>query len=428
MTFTVVFLFLLLLLCGFPIIVALSIPSLIYVTLNNLPHSMISYSIFQSLNSFPLIAGPLFILMGNLVNEFGETERLYNFSRLLFNNAKGYSAKVNVIVSLVFAGISGAAVADIGGLGQIEIKAMEQEGFKKDYAAALTSATSTVGPIFPPSIPLIIYAVTVEISTLKALLAGLLPALLIVCALYVFVIWQIPKKLVQKTAETANNTVQMENNFFKAFLSALPMLVLAPLIILFMLTGWFSPSEAGAASVIYIIFIEIFRRKFQFKKFINSMIATYKTIACIFMIIAVASFFSKILTLERFPEMVTSWFLNVSDNKIIILLLINIVCLVVGMFMETVSSIIILSPIFLVVAQAIGVDPIHLGVILVFNLGIGMFTPPFGVGVYTVAKVGNVAPDKVFKALMPLYLPLIVALILITFIPSLTLWVPNLLG
>jgi len=395
MTFTVVFLFLLLLLCGFPIIVALSIPSLIYVTLNNLPHSMISYSIFQSLNSFPLIAGPLFILMGNLVNEFGETERLYNFSRLLFNNAKGYSAKVNVIVSLVFAGISGAAVADIGGLGQIEIKAMEQEGFKKDYAAALTSATSTVGPIFPPSIPLIIYAVTVEISTLKALLAGLLPALLIVCALYVFVIWQIPKKL---------------------------------LIILFMLTGWFSPSEAGAASVIYIIFIEIFRRKFQFKKFINSMIATYKTIACIFMIIAVASFFSKILTLERFPEMVTSWFLNVSDNKIIILLLINIVCLVVGMFMETVSSIIILSPIFLVVAQAIGVDPIHLGVILVFNLGIGMFTPPFGVGVYTVAKVGNVAPDKVFKALMPLYLPLIVALILITFIPSLTLWVPNLLG
>lgn len=427
MVFGIVILFLFLLLCGFPIIVTLAVPALIYSIINHLPPSMITYSIFQSLNSFPLIAGPLFILMGNLVNEFEETERVYNFARILFRNAKGYSAKVNVIVSLIFAGISGAAVADIGGLGQIEIRAMEREGFKKDYAGALTAATSTVGPIFPPSIPLIIYAVTVEISTLKALLAGVFPALIIVATLYVFVILQIPKKIGERAVKVDEHTAPRDDRLFIAFINAFPMLVLAPLIVVFMLTGWFSPSEAGAASVLYIIMVEMLRGEFSFKKLFSSMIATYKTIATIFMIIAVASFFTKVLTLERFPQMVTVWFLGISDNKIIILLLINLVCLIVGMFMETVSSLIILSPIFLVVAKAVGVDPVHLGVILVFNLGIGMFTPPFGVGVYTVANVGNVSPDKVFRALLPLYWPLIIALLIITFVPALTLWLPGLI-
>jgi len=428
MVLFVLLIFLSLLIFGFPIIVAMGIPALIYAAIKDLPPSMISYSMFQSLNSFPLIAGPLFILMGNLVNEFGETQRIYNFSRLLLKDTRGYSAKVNVVVSLIFSGISGAAVADIGGLGQIEIKAMEDEGFNKDYAAALTAASSTIGPIFPPSIPLIIYAVTAEVSTLKALLAGVLPALVIAVVLYIFVVIQAPKKLLNSERNAGGINVNKEDNLLNAFKGASPILFLVPLIIVFMLLGFFSPSEAGAASVLYILIVEIFRREFSFHKLKNSLIETYKTVACIFIIIAIASFFTKILTLERFPQMVTVWFLNVSENHIFILLLINLMVLIIGMFMEFVSSLIILTPLLLVITKAIGVDPIHLGIILVFNLGIGMFTPPFGVGVYTVAKVGNIAPDRVFKALISFYVPLICALMILTFFPQLSMWIPGLIG
>lgn len=421
-----------LLLCGFPVVMAMGIPALAYALINGLPASLISYSIFQALHSFPLIAGPLFILMGSLVNEFGETERIYNFAKLLLRRGRGYSAKVNVIVSLIFSGISGSAVADIGGLGRIEIKAMENEGYTPAYAGALTSASSTIGPMFPPSIPLIIYAVTAQISTLRALLSGALPALVIALILYIFVIFQTPRKLPYSSASTRRNEPESNKNedegLFKAFRDSFPVLLLVPLIISLMLIGVFSPSEAGAFAVIYIIFVQILRRTFSFQKLKNSLVETYKSIACIFIIIAVAGFFTKVLTLEHFPELVTKWFLDISANRIVILLLINLMVLIIGMFMEMVSTLIILTPILLVVTDAIGVDPFHLGVILVFNLEIGMFTPPLGVGVYTVSNVGNVPPDKVFRELLTLYWPLLIALLIITFFPKVSLWLPSLVG
>lgn len=420
-----------LLLCGFPVMMAMGIPALLYAQINGLPASLISYSIFQALHSFPLIAGPLFILMGSLVNEFEETERIFNFARLLLRRGRGYTAKVNIIVSLIFSGISGAAVADIGGLGRVEIKAMENEGYTKPYAAAVTSASSTIGPMFPPSIPLIIYAVTAQISTLRALLAGALPALIITLVLFIFVVVQTPKKLPYTPASTSRNESEKdkkeEESLFKAFKDAFPILFLVPLIIGLMLMGVFSPSEAGAFAVVYIIFVQFLRKTFSFQKLKNSLVETYKSIACIFIIIAIAGFLTKILTLEHFPELVTRWFLGISSNRIIILLLINIMVLIIGMFMEMVSTLIILTPILLVVTDAIGVDPFHLGVILVFNLEIGMFTPPLGVGVYIVSNVGNVPPDKVFREMLILYLPLIIALLIITLFPIISLWLPRLI-
>ena len=195
MLLLVITIFLGFLLFGYPVLLAMGISALTYSLIKGLPASTISYAIFQSLNSFPLIAGPLFILMGNLVNRFGETDRIYDFAGALLRRGRGYTAKVNVIVSLIFSGISGAAVADIGGLGQVEIKAMKDEGFSTAYAAALTCASSTIGPMFPPSIPLIIYAVTAHISTLRALLSGAVPALVITAILYLFVVVQTKKKL-----------------------------------------------------------------------------------------------------------------------------------------------------------------------------------------------------------------------------------------
>ncbi len=419
--------FVILLISGFPIIVALGIPSIIYAVINELPSAQISYSMFKALNSFPLVAGPLFILMGNLVNDFGETKRIYRFAELLLRKTRGYSAKVNILVSLIFSGMSGAAVADIGGLGQIEIRAMEDEGFSTEYSTALTSASAMVGPIFPPSIPLIIYAVNAEVSTLRVLLAGVVPAILITIVLYLFVINQIPRKLKnQLPVDRHDHDPPEHESLLKSTLDALPMIVLVPIIIAIMLLGISSPSEAAAAAVLYIIILEILRGTFSLKTLKTSLVNTYKVVASIFIIIAVASFFSSILTLERFPEAVAAWFMSISQSPVVILLLLNIMVLFVGMFMETVSSLIILTPILFTITRTIDMDPLHLGVVLVFNLTIGMLTPPFGVGVYTVARIGNIAPDKVFRELFSLYWPLIIALLLITFIPQLSLWLPSL--
>ena len=424
----VLILFLVLLLGGFPIVAAMGIPSLLYVIVEGLPPSTMAYSIFQSLNSFPLVASPLFILMGCLINNFGETTNLFNFCRVLMRNAKGYTAKVNIIVSLIFAGMSGAAVADIGGLGQIEIKAMEDEGFSREYAAALSAATSMVGPIFPPSIPLLIYAVLAQTSSLGCLMAGMLPAFVIVIVMYIFVSIQCRTKLKPRpVAAGAPVSSAPKESLWQATKQALHVLILIPAIIVAMLGGVCSPSEAGAAAVLYILVAEAIKGKFSFKILKDSIIETYKTICNIFLIIGVAAFFTKVLTLEHFPEMVTSAFLGMAEHPAMILLLINILVLLVGMFMETISSLTILTPILLPVATAIQVDPIHLGVILVLNLTIGMLTPPFGVGLYTVATVGNVPAVKVLKELLPLYVPLLVALLIVTYFPPLTTLLPSLL-
>ena len=424
----VLILFLVLLLGGFPIVAAMGIPSLLYVIVEGLPPSTMAYSIFQSLNSFPLVASPLFILMGCLINNFGETTNLFNFCRVLMRNAKGYTAKVNIIVSLIFAGMSGAAVADIGGLGQIEIKAMEDEGFSREYAAALSAATSMVGPIFPPSIPLLIYAVLAQTSSLGCLMAGMLPAFVMVIVMYIFVSIQCRTKLKPRpVAAGAPVPSAPKESLWQATKQALHVLILIPAIIVAMLGGVCSPSEAGAAAVLYILVAEAIKGKFSFKILKNSIIETYKTICNIFLIIGVAAFFTKVLTLEHFPEMVTSAFLGMAEHPAMILLLINILVLLVGMFMETISSLTILTPILLPVATAIQVDPIHLGVILVLNLTIGMLTPPFGVGLYTVATVGNVPAGQGVKGLLPLYVPLLVALLIVTYVPPLTTLLPSLL-
>jgi tripartite ATP-independent transporter DctM subunit len=242
-----------------------------------------------------------------------------------------------------------------------------------------------------------------------------------------FVIIQTPKKLPTHRQIQDNGTAGDADSLLKTFFQALPILFLVPLIISLMLAGVFSPSEAGAFAVIYIVVVQIFRGTFRFHKFKHSLVETYKSVACIFMIIAIAAFFTKVLTLEHFPELVTKWFLGVSSNPTVILLLINALVLIIGMFMEMVSTLIILTPILLSITKAVGVDPFHLGVILVFNLEIGMFTPPLGVGVYTVSSIGDVPPDKVFRELLGLYWPLVVSLLIITLVPELSLWLPGLL-
>ena len=418
--------FLILLLSGLPIVVAMGIPSLIYMWVEGLSATTMSYSIYQALNSFPLLASPLFILMGCLINQFDETENMFRFTKCALRKTKGYTAKTNIMLSLLFAGMSGAAIADIGGLGQIEIKAMEDEGFDRDYSAALTAATSMVGPLFPPSIPLVIFAVCAQVSSLKALMAGAIPAILITVVMYIFVHFQVRNKPLREKTQ-AELEADKEESLWEATKKAAHMLILVPAIIISMLTGVFSPSEAGAAACLYLLIIETLRGKFSWKILKNAIIEATRETAGIFIIIAVAAFFTKVLTLERFPEMISNWFLSFSDKPVLIILLVNLMILVVGCFMETVSSLTILTPILLGITTAIGMDPLQLGVILVFNLTIGMLTPPFGVGLFTVAHIAKQPMEKVLKQMLPMFVPLLIALLLISFVPFFTTWLPSLL-
>lgn len=424
MLILVLTLFLILLLTGLPIVVAMGVPALIYVWVEGLPATTMAYSIYQSLNSFPLLASPLFILMGCLINEFGETEVMFSFAKSALRHAKGYTAKTNIIVSLLFAGMSGAAIADIGGLGQIEIKAMEDEGFERDYAAALTATTSMVGPLFPPSIPLIIFAVCAQISSLQALMAGALPAILITAVMYVFVSLQIRGKRLNPAKNISDGA---DKNLWQVTKESIHVLILVPAIIVSMLCGVFSPSEAGAAAVSYLIIIEVIRGKFRWKILKHAIIETARETAGIFIIIAVAALFTKVLTLERFPEMISNWFLSFSDNPALVILMINVMVLIVGCFMETISALTILSPILLNITGVIGMSPLQLGVILVFNLTIGMLTPPFGVGLFTVSRIAKRPMEKVLKQMLPLFIPMIIALLLISYVPFFTTWLPSLL-
>lgn len=419
----VLLLFLVLLLSGLPIVVAMGVPSLIYMWVESLPATTMAYSVYQALNSFPLLASPLFILMGCLINEFGETEVMFRFAKSALRHAKGYTAKTNIIVSLLFAGMSGAAIADIGGLGQIEIRAMEEEGFDRDYAAALTATTSMVGPLFPPSIPLIIFAVCAQISSLQALMAGMLPAILITIVMYIFVSVQVRKKTLNPTQPSPDG----DKGLWQVTKESIHVLILVPAIIVSMLCGVFSPSEAGAAAVLYLIIIEAVRGKFKWSILKRAIVETARETAGIFIIIAVASLFTKVLTLERFPEMISNWFLSFSNHPALVILMVNVMILIVGCFMETISALTILSPILLGITGAINMNPLQLGVILVFNLTIGMLTPPFGVGLFTVSRIANRPMEKVLRQMLPLFVPLLIALLLISYVPFFTTWLPGLL-
>ncbi|MGM8366440.1 TRAP transporter large permease [Virgibacillus sp. W0181] len=426
MILMVIILFLLFLFLGVPLYIALGAPAILYFVLNDIPLNMISYTIFTANNSFTLIAVPMFILMGILINNLGGTSRIYHFTKVLLRNRPGYSAKLNVILSLIFSGMSGAALADVAGLGKIQVKAMEEEGFTREYSSALAVSTATVGPIFPPSIPLIIYAMVAQVSAIKALLAGMLPAIMIAGFMFIFVLITIPAQLKGKYSENIVVNTIKKGELPRATLKALPFLLAAPIVIGGMLFGIFSPSEAGVVGVLYLIVVSIFQGEFRLQNFLNGLKETVVNSAAIILIVSSGALITKALVLERLPETATDFILNLTTDPILIIITINILLLTLGMFMETISSLILVTPILLPIAAEIGLDPVHLGVIVVLNLMIGMITPPFGISLFTISKVTNVSLWGVFKSLIPQYIPLVVSLLLVSFIPFLSLWIPNL--
>ncbi len=380
-------------------------------------------SVVTAVSSYPLLAIPLFILAGDLMFVGGLSKRLIKFTEAIIGSVKANLAYVTVLSSTFFAAISGSGPATVAAIGTNVIPEMEERGYSKDYGTALTAASGMIGVMIPPSIPFVMYGISAEQSVSKLFLAGVIPGALFAIG---FII------TARILYNRANFNVPSNKFDIKVFITTFKdafFALLAPIIILGgIYGGLFSPTEAAAIAVGYSIFVGLFIYKDLTTKLIfQTIIKSSKTTAVALGLVAFASTFGRLLTLQRVPNSIASFLLGISDNKIVILIIINIFLIFVGMFMETIASIIILTPILLPVVVNVGVDPILFGVIMTVNLAIGFCTPPLGVNLFVASGVSNLPIERVTKAILPYFITIAILLNIITFIPELSLLLPKII-
>jgi tripartite ATP-independent transporter DctM subunit len=412
-----------LLILGVPIAVALGLSSLVFILLSGqVPDLVVIHRMVNGVDSFPLLAVPFFILAGNLMNTAGITNRIFDFAKACVGWMRGGLGHVNVGASVVFAGMSGAAVADAGGLGTIEIKAMRDAGYDADFSVGVTAASSTIGPIIPPSLPMVIYGVVASSSIGQLFAAGFIPGLMMAAALMIMVTWYARTRGYPRDARFSLLVLWI--SFQRAFLS-----LLTPVIIVGgILGGLFTPTEAAIAASAYALLLGVvIYRTLTPRRLLRVSFDTIETTAVVMFIVAAASIFAWILTSNRVTEHFASLILAITENPILILLMINVILLIVGCFMETIAAITILVPVLLPIVVKLGIDPVHFGVIMVLNLMIGLLTPPVGMVIYVLSRVSGVPFERCVTATAPFLIPLVIVLLLVTFIPQLSMFLPTLL-
>lgn len=415
-------LFGILLFAGVPIVVALALSAVAAIALTGqYSLSILAPMMFSGINSFVLVAVPLFMLAGNLMNEGGMVRRIFNVANATVGWMNGGLGHVNVVASMIFGGMSGSSVADAAGLGPIEIKAMTEFGYPKDYSAAITVASSTLAVVIPPSIMTIIYAVSAEVSVGKCLIAGVIPGIFLGVSMMA-VNWFYARKNGWGTKELFSLRNMWERGKQGLWALLTPIIILAGIF-----SGVFTPTEASGVTALYALLVCLLVYKtVRIRDLPTVLLKTAKDAGVALAVIATASVPSFILTAERVPDTVARWLLSVSSNPQIILALIILFLLVVGMFMSTTIALIILTPMFIPVVTRLGVDPVHFGIIMVASLAVGLITPPVGSCLFVTSTVAGISIERVVRALVPFYLVDVAALLIIAFVPWLSLWLPNL--
>ena len=411
--------FLVLMVLGCPIAFCLLCSGTFYFLANDMALIMVVQRLTEGANTFTLLAVPGFILAGNLMNSGEVTDRIFDFCGKLVGHITGGLGHANILASVVFAGMSGAAIADAGGLGAIELKAMHDAGYDDDFSLAVTGASSLVGPIIPPSVPAVVYGTVASVSIGRLFMAGAVPGAIVAIAMCAMV-YIISKKRGYRKEEWCGFRA-LFHSFRRAFLSLLTVVVILGGI----LAGIFTPTEAAIIATFYAIFLGFFYRTLTLKKLLAALKEASETTCTVMMIVCGATIFCYILSFERFPQMVANLFLTYVDNKYLALLVINIFLVFVGMFMDSSPSIIILTPVFLPVVTAFGVDPVHFGIIMILNLMIGLLTPPVGMVLYVLSKVSSVPFERICKATVPFIIMFYIILQFITYIPQITLALPT---
>ncbi len=417
-----ILLLLVLMVIGVPVALALALSSLAFVITNGMPPIIVLANMVNGINSFPLIAVPFFILAGNLMNSAGITTRIFAFARASVGWMHGGLGHVNVGASVIFAGMSGAAVADAGGLGNIEIKAMRDAGYDTDFAVGITAASSTIGPIIPPSLPLVIYGVIADTSIGQLFTAGIVPGLMMAISLMIMVAFYAKRRHYPRDQEFS------VRRFGTTFVGAFLPLMTPVIIIGGIMFGFFTPTEAAIAAVVYSLILGlVVYRTLDWKKLMRVSMDTVETTAAVMLIVAASSVFAWILTANQVAVTFSGLMLSITQNHVALMLIITVIVLIIGCFMETIAAITILTPVLLPVAVSLGIDPVHFGIIMILNLMIGLLTPPIGMVLYVLSKVAGVPFERCVAATAPFLIPLVVVLLLLTFIPELTLWLPTLL-
>ncbi|MDR1180311.1 MAG: TRAP transporter large permease [Spirochaetales bacterium] len=423
MIFGMVICFFIMLVLGFPVAFALGIPSLGYIILDgSIPDFMAIQTMVGGANTYPLLAVPFFIFAGNLMNSSGLTTRIFDFSMKWVGHIKGGLGHVNVLASIIFAGMSGTAVADAGGLGIIEVKAMRDAGYDDDLTIGITAASSTVGPIIPPSMVAVIYGVVASASVGRLLVGGVIPGLCMGLALMVQVYLMADKYKcpLEPKATFRERMASLRTAFWS---------ILTPVIILGgIATGLFTPTEAAGIACAYSVLLGFFiYKELSLKLFWEAVKSSaYATVQLMFIVVS-ATLFAWILAKEQIPQAVAGFLISKVSNYYVLLLLINIVLIIVGCFMETVASINILVPVFLPLIDQLGIDPVHFGIMMILNLVIGVITPPFGSVLFVLSGVAKVPVDKVARSTFKFYPSLLIVLALVALFPQITLFLPNLL-
>ena len=412
--------FLVLLFTGIPLYVDLGLSSFLYIFITGMKPIVVLQRITQAANSFTMIAAPFFILMGNLMNTGGVTRKLFRFANTLVGSVPGGMGHANILCSAMFAGMSGTAVADAGGLGNIEIEAMRDLGYDDDFSCAVTAASSVLGPIIPPSLPMVILAVTVGASIGRCFVGGILPGVLMALAMGALVSYYSRKRHYPRNPKPTARIIWVA---FKEAIWAL----LSPIILFVSIyTGIVTTTEAAIIAALYSMIVGLYAYKdLRWRDIPQIMLATCETTGVVLAIVMTANIFGYSLSVAQIPQKISLLLTSIS-NKVVFLLVINLFLLFVGCFMEGTAAILILSPILIPAMVSMGVSETQACLIMILNLMIGVVTPPVGVVLYVTSNVAKVSASRVIKATTPFLIPLFIVLMIVTFVPFVTNWLPNL--
>ncbi|OWW26673.1 hypothetical protein B4Q04_03045 [Zobellia sp. OII3] len=416
--------FVVLLAIGTPVAWSIAISSVLtmLVSIPVLPaFTTVSQRIGTGLDSFALLAIPLFILSGELMNKGGIAHRLIAFAKTLVGALPGGLALINIVSAMLMGAIAGSSMAAASAMGSILGPEMEREGYSREFGAAVNITAATTGLVIPPSNVLIVYSLASGGASIAALfLAGYIPGILTGLFLMIVASFWAKKKGYKVGKRSSFKQI------FKTFVDALPSLFMLVVVIGGIVVGVFTATEASAIAVLYSLLLGLFYKEISFERLPKILLDSTSTTAIVMLLIGASMSMSWALSYENIPQEISSGLLGISDNKIVILLIINLLLLFVGIFMDMTPAVLIFTPIFLPVVTKLGLDPVHFGIIMVLNLCIGLCTPPVGSVLFVGVGIANTTIEKVIKPLFPLFIAMIIALLLVTYIPQLSLWLPSL--
>lgn len=407
---------------GLPIFLAMGITCLLFIVLFDLPMMILAQSFTRGLGSYDFLALPFYFLAGDLMNAGGITARLVDFSKALIGHIKGGLSHVNIIASMIFSGVSGSAVADTSAIGSVLIPSMKKDGYPGAYAAAVTAASSTIGPIIPPSIPLVIYGLLSQVSIGKLFLAGAIPGIMM--GLYLLVAsFAISYRRGYPASKRAPLKELLRSGVNAGLAVMMPMIILIGIT-----TGVVTPTEAGVIAVVYGLILGLFvYREIKLRDLPQIFGQTMINTGTILIIIATIGIFCWIIANMGLGEVLVRFFLSISTNKWVILGILNIFFLIWGCVLDPVTSMVILVPIFIPLVQQVGIDLVHFGLVVVMNLMIGLVTPPVGILLFLTSSMAQDRLEKVIKEMIPFIIALLLVLAICTYIPGIVMWLPNLL-